>query len=384
VDITEEDRRVAALASGLLAEWGRSDLEVTPEQTIRWRQAANALPVSGPRTGGRHRVTRYLPTAPAIAAELAIALDTGPRNLDQAILTVFGDAATNDAIIRPADEGVRNAYIHYLQGAEDRMKPAWLHRGKKRSEIPRRFRMPVAGSRQQGAHLVTDTLLASMLGKELPHGEAGAEITVGQFLPAELTGRLGEDERATAVSILAGLNLAALRRAIKKADLDRVFEAVRCVAITTEYAESLRRLCALAPAETPPQLPPPIDLLVVAAGAPAFNAVRGLKGGLMYAVTGLTAYARVTTRSGIRELEDATIAMEAELPRLRAALALADHLPAPWKCAMAPGYAAPFMAALHNDERQRVIKTVREWMDSHPEEGAALIPDSEALPPGGT
>src|SRR5271165_1203680 len=79
MELTDEDRQVAKVATSLLAEQGRPDLAVSPRQLVRWRQEAHAIPVEGERRGGRHRSTRYRPEAPQVAASLAIALDDKPR-----------------------------------------------------------------------------------------------------------------------------------------------------------------------------------------------------------------------------------------------------------------------------------------------------------------
>jgi hypothetical protein len=373
VDVTDEDRRVAAVATELLADSGRPDLEVSPEQLIRWRQVAHAIPVSGPRRGGRRQVTRYRPTAAAVAAQLALALDRGPRNLDQAVLSVFAEAAAARSEARPADDGVRAAYLRHLRAADEYARRAWAHRGLPRSEIPRRLRLPFPGSRRADAHLVSDSVLAFLLGEELPAGGYGAELAVQELAGAvdRPAGRAPNDERAEIAELLGSFSLAALRRTIVKADIAELANAIAAVNVTLDYGEAFVAVCGMTQA-TSAGLPEAIDALMSNMPILAQISTRfpPSQRGTTLAIVGLVSYARLFDPISRRNMRESVAAMTGELPTLRAMVSLGQALPTKWRPAVALGGAA-FIAQLPDEERQALLATVQDWMGRHP--GAAEL-----------
>jgi hypothetical protein len=385
VEVTEEDRRVAALATELLHARGRPELGVSPEQVIRWRQVAKAIPVASTGKGGRSKVTPYLPTAPAVAAELAIVLAEGPprKTLDQAVLMVFADAAVQCSVARPHHEGVRSAYLHHLQVLDNTARQAWKHKGEPRSSVPRRLRLGFAGSRKPEAYMVSDSLLACLLGEPPPYGQDGLDIALDEFSGVSSV-PLYADDRGRLVGMLAALGLAALRRSIRKADLDLLSEAVRSVSVTFDYADAVSTLSSLHDGKSRPSLPGILDSLVAATEMPLFSRLRvafpASSRSLGMALMGLVAYSSITRRRGWQQLRANVTAWSEDLPRVEASLALADDLPTAWRPALAPGSGAAFVAALPDQEREELLSVVRHWMSDHPRAAGVLYPEEKQAP----
>ncbi len=230
---TEDDARVARLATALLVDRGHPDLSVSPLQLVRWRKV-DAIPVAGSRRGGRGQRARYLPTAPAAAAELALALDVD-RNLDRAILGAFGAGAPIPA------EGVRAAAEHCFREMENVARRSRGHQAFRRSDIPRRHRVPVAGTRTADASLQSDAVL-SLLMDEVPlSGDTGPSFALDAVAP-EVPELLSRDTMRRFEFVVKRLSLAAIRRYVRIVSVDRWQEACGWMGDVLDYAQAASAL----------------------------------------------------------------------------------------------------------------------------------------------
>lgn len=368
MEITEEDRRVARLATELLSDWNRPELAVTPEQVIRWRQVAHAIPVAGNRRGGRNQVTRYLPDAPAAAAGIALALADGPRDLDLAVLAAYGNAVAFGTGEPPAFEGVRLACRHYLRDAEGASREAWAYRGKPRSAVPKRLRVPFKGSRRSGAAVVSDTLLSVLLGIEGSVTTEHLAYTVEEFLPEATPVLAGGDGRRRLRSIMTWLSLAALRRSIDKADPGRFAEACRNAAALIGYFSVVSDLTRATGSDAA-ALPTPVGQLasIVQSGLSMTKGPLGVQ----VVVLGLVFYVTADSSHARRQMTEAAEGAANYLPHMSAQLAIAELLPEHLRPAMGLN-GAVFQAQLPQEDRELVQKTTREWLDRHPAIASAV------------
>jgi hypothetical protein len=368
---TQADIAVAAEATALLVERGRGELSVTPVQVMKWRQiyGGGPLPIIGPRQGGRGRVTDFAPGAAVVAAEIAIALHQH-RNLNDAILTAFGEGAP------VAPDGVTIAFYKGLASVEKRVQTARSMRGRPRSQVPRSLRVTTPGHRDRtGA--TSDEVLSALLGERAPTGEPAGLRVVDRLLSMELS----SDRRTRVEEALSGLSLAGLRRILGAED------RMQLVAELAELAAQIRDLLAYKESLVPVldatgtsalMLPDPLDLLIVA--LPMADAIGGLPTrGLHVSVLSLVFHSRLTTPTERQNLRDMAEAARLSLARNRAALALALALPPEWRSLMspAPGVSALLLAGLPDDERDLLAKTLRVWLENHPDEARAIAPQHE-------
>jgi hypothetical protein len=365
VDFTEDDVRVAKLAKGLLDEDGRPDLDVSPEQLVRWRKVADAIPVAGPRRGGRNQRVQYLPTAPAAAAALAIALDAD-RNLDRAVLAAFGSGAP------VADKGVRTAAVHHLRAVENTASKAYKKQGLTRSETPRRYRLPIPGSRLGGSSLVSDAVFALALGEKPQALSDGPGLALEALAP-EADSALERDNRRRLEFIMRRLSLAALRQVAHRVDIDLWREASEWTGRVIVYGEVLSEFVALTGTEAS-TVPAPLSLLV-----PLINDLnrrtvdRSYAPGFRTAILGLVAAALIRTRRRTRLAKEMATACAAETPKLRAMARLSRELPERWRPALALGSGAAFLAQLPTQEREEAMARTRQWLDEHAIESRVLL-----------
>jgi hypothetical protein len=374
VQATESDEVLATAATALLVEQGRPALSVSGQQVVRWRQA-DLLPVLSDRRAGRSRQTVYSkPAAVVVANELALALDL-VRDLDRAALIAFARGA-------PVPEaGLVSSYVHYLQDAETKARLAWAQRDRPRSDVKPALRLPVAHSRRGDAVLVSDNVLALLLGKPLYPEREGAVIAIEGFLESMTPPGIAEtvvsgapDSIARVAGLADSLALAVLRRLVRRSGVEQLRWGCDVARPLLEYGEVMARLLSFG-GGAPVILPSPLDVLVPllgAAGDFASAKSRFESPDLAIAVMALGLVCRCRTKRDRRELDEAAAACLTWLPVNRASLQLAGALPDKWHPAFVPGNAAVFLAGLPESEREELFVSVRGWLADHPAEAEAL------------
>lgn len=361
VESTEEDRRVAKLATALLAEQGRGDLTVSPDQLVRWRQVAHAIPVEGENRGGRSQHTRYLAEAPAVAAAIARSLHDS-RNLDDAVLNVYGEAVGYNEGPPPDFQGVRAALVRHLERSRDAAAQAWRYRGKARSEVPRRLRMPFDGSRRASSYVVSDAVLSALLGVSDEHDDAVVEYAVGEFVPEVAEAVPANELRQRLPRAMGSMSLAALRRAANSAEPTEFARRCRQMAVLHEYCEALLQVVQLTTGGRA-ALSPPLDALATLSGATSrIPAPRGIR----VVILAISAYAHAADQPSQRAIREYAIAAEPHVDAMRASAEIAKTLPAHLRPALAPGSGPIFLSQLPRVDREAVHETVRSWIEAHP------------------
>ncbi len=372
VETTEDDARVAKLATGLLADQGRPDLSVTAEQVVRWRQIADAIPVAGPRRGGRGQRAHYLPTAPAAAAGIALALDED-RNLDRAVIAAFGSGAP------VAEGGLRSAAGHVLRDAEEKFRRAYRLRDDSRSSIPRSERVPLRHSREAGSSIVTDAILAPLLGEEPVARRDAAGLAIEE-LAGEAAEVMTGDMRRRVEFVMGRFTFASLRRIVRHVDVGRWREACGWVRTVFECVLAADELVTLTGQDRS-------VLGIIGPLAPLARRVRETDeraryaDGYQVAVLGLIAASLTWRPRRLRAARETTEAMRAWAPYYRAVGALAADLPERWRPALGAGGAA-YLATLPQVERDDLAATIRSWREAHPAWSKALtVPGQPAIDP---
>ena len=366
MESTEDDIRTAKLATEVLADQGRADLSVSPEQLMRWRQVADAIPVQGSRRGGRGQRVHYLPTAPAAAAALAVALDTD-RNLDRAVLAAFGRGAPI------TDEGVRAAAKRYLREIENKARQAYGAHSSIRSDIPRRLRVPLTGSRRAGSSLESEAMLALLLGEQPRFKQDAPGLALDALVP-EASATLRSKNSRWIEFVVRRLTLAALRMAAQLIDVDRWRESCTWVTTVLDYGEALRVAVALTGSEMS-AVPGPFAPLVLVVGlVDRQNDTKGRAPGFGTSVLGLVGAALTTTRRRAISARETAQACATETPKLRAIADLARDLPEGLRPALAFGSGPLYLAQLPAAEREAAISHTRQWMSDHPAATQMLLP----------
>jgi hypothetical protein len=370
VETTEDDARVAKLATALLADQGRPDLAVTAEQVVRWRQAADAIPVAGSRRGGRGQRARYLPTAPAAAAGIAVAV-AADRNLDRAVVAAFGSGAP------VAEKGLRSATYHALGQAEEKFRSAYRLRNVPRSEIPRSERVPLRHSREAGASLVTDAILAPLLGEQPLVGSKATAYAIEE-LASEAAEVMTPNVRRGVGFVMGRLTFASLRREARHVDVDRWQEACGWVHVVVDWGSAIDELVTMTGQ----------DRSTLGIAAPLAPLTRWLRetdgraryaGGYQVAMLGLIAAAWTWRPRRLRVAREIVEAMPAWARYHRAVAALAADLPERWRPALAAGGAA-YVAALPEPERDDLLARIQAWREEQPEWSKVLpMPGRKSL-----
>lgn len=366
---TEDDERTAKLATDLLADQGHPDLEVSGDQVVRWRKV-DAIPVAGSRRGGRGQRARYLPTAPAAAAGIALALDTD-RNIDRAVIAAFGSGAPI------AETGLRSAIVHVLRQVEEKFRRAYGLRNVPRSSVPRSERVPLRHSREAAASLVADAILAPLL-DERPL--AGRDATA--FAIEELAGEAAEvmtpDVRRRIEFVMGRLGLASLRHAARHVDVDRWQEACGWVHVVVDWGSAIDELVTMTGQ----------DRSTLGIAAPLAPLIRWLReaderahyaGGYQVAMMGLVVAAMTRSPRRVRLARETVEAMPAWARYHRAVAALVADLPERWRPALAAGGGA-YVAALPEQERDDLLARIRAWREEQPEWSEVLpVPGRQSL-----
>lgn len=362
VDYTEDDIRTAKLATELLAEQGYPDLSVSTEQLVRWRQKADAIPVRGSRRGGRSQRVHYMPSAPAVAAGLALALSED-RDLDRAVLDVFG----NDLPV--PEKAVRAAYVHALQKQEGSVRKGWARRFEKRSDLPRSLRTPVPHPHQGDAWMISDTVLSVLIGETPLTGNVGAGVAIEELLGELAPTDAGDKQRM--VDLLGCLKLAAVRRTAAKGNMDRIAESCAHVRSLVGYAEAMGELCRITDGKVSTIAGPDGILLAFSGWLASLSVFR--RQGVNMALWGLIFEVVGTDAGGRRQLEERA---EAAIPltgQCIAVTALAESLPDNWRPALAPVTGSVYLATLPQGERDELADTIRRWRLANPTADRALL-----------
>lgn len=368
---TEDDERTAKLATSLLADLGRDDLAVTGDQVVRWRKV-DAIPVAGSRRGGRGQRAHYLPTAPAAAAGIALALDTD-RNLDRAVVAAFGSGAP------VAEGGLRSAAVHLLREAEQKFRTAYHVRNNPRSTVPRSLRVPLRHSREAGSSLVTDAILAPLLGEEPLARRDAAALAIDE-LAGETAEVVTADMRRRVEFVMGRFTFAGLRHSVRHVDIDRWREACGWVRTAFDWASAADEVVTLTGQDRS-------ALGIAAPLGPLARLVReidgraGYAGGYQVAMLGLIGAALVWRPRRLRAARETTEAMRAWAPYYRAVAALAADLPESWRPVLGAGGAA-YLATLPQEEQDHIAATIRAWRETHPAWSKALTaPGQPAIDP---
>jgi hypothetical protein len=365
VDVTDEDRGVADLATASLAERGH-DFSVTGEQVVRWRKVADAIPVDpASQRGGRGQRVRYLPGAPQVAAEIALALDA-ERDLDVAVLAAFGSGAP------VAEKGVRAAAHRVLQQSENKARVVYAKsRFKRRSDIPRSLRVPINGSRRADAGMVSDTLLSMLVGEE-PVVKMGAADRVLRAFVDE-----GELDTPTRLPVLrfavSRFSFAALRQFAHNVDIQEWRRGTIAVSSVVDWVLSVSKVCDLTGVPWLNAPGPQGRSLTLLRSILLRPAIEERPSGYLVALWGLLV-AALTTGSvrRSRAYREVTTRFEYEGARWRAALALVEDTPERWRPALAPASGPAFLAQMSESERTSLMAHTRQWVASHKTEGSAL------------
>jgi len=379
VDITEDDERIAKLATGLLGDHGRPDLLVSPEQVVRWRQVWDVIPVAGSRRGGRNQRVHYLPTAPAAAAGIALTLDVD-RNRDRAVLAAFGtrDAFPSGAPV--AEKGVRAAAQRELIAMENLMRRAYkkqrdgLHL-RSRSEIPRNLRVPLRHSREAGSPLVSDALLSICLGEEPVSMKDGAGFLLDECA-AEASEQMTTDQRRRIEFIVRRVSFAGLRRVANHVDIERWREACGWAATAVAYGDAMSEVLDLTGAD-PSTAGPMAPLAALTASWRRWESKSGRAPGYRNAVLGLIAATLVWRPRRVQAARETAAAMVPATTRMHAITRCARDFPARWRPALAAGSGPLFIAELSDAERDELHAFTRAWLDEHPAD-ARLIHEARA------
>jgi hypothetical protein len=316
----------------------------------------------------------YLPTA-AAAASIAVALDVD-RNLDRAVLAAFGRGAP------VADEGVRSGAIRYLREIEDKASQAYGKHKSVRSDIPRRLRVPLSGSRRAGAWLASDAMLSLLLRKEPEAGRYGVAVVLDALVPEACTTLASESIRRIEF-VMRRLSLAALRQVSRNVDIDRWREACVWVTSILEYGDALTELVTLTGSQVS-VIPSPLRPLI-----PLTGLLNGQDGstrnapGFRTAILGLVGAALTATRRRTSSAREAAAVYRMETPKLRAIADLARDLPERWRPALALGSGPVFLSQLPDEECKQAIDHTRRWMSAHSVAARILLPNGNLPPLGG-
>jgi hypothetical protein len=357
MDSTEDDARVASLATELLSDQDRVGLSVSPAQLVRWRKV-DAIPVGGSRRGGRGQRAHYLPSAPAAAAALAVALEVD-RNLDRAVLAAFGAGAPIP------DKRVRAAAVHCFREMENVVHTAKGQQKARRSDIPRRLRVPLKGARRADAFLQSDALLALMLGDEPLSGVTGPSFALDAVAP-EVPSTMTQDATRRFEFVMRRLSLAALRSYVQIVDVDRWREACAWVTAALGFADALRELAEVTNAD-PSDFPGLISPLIPIIRVLNRNDIDGnFSPGFRTAILALVAAMLTATRRRTAVARESVATFLDQTPKLRAMNDLVSTLPEEWRPTLDPVTGPVFLARLPEAEREQALAHTRRWLDEHP------------------
>jgi hypothetical protein len=350
-------------ARDLLAAQGRPDVPVSAIQVLKWRRDYGAIPVVGDRLGGRSRTANYASEAPGVIAAIALALDND-RNMDRAILDAFGRG-----IAGIPEKAVRRSYTKHLSDAENAIKRASKLKDVPRTQVPRSLRLPLKESRKGGSSLVTDAVLAILLGERPLAGSDGMTMVVEELAP-ELTPFYSEpDDKERLLQLASRLGLAGLRLVASRANLELLSRSCSDIRVLIEYSDALQRLVDVTGAH---DVALPADVEKILKLVRAMNPVLGKSYGVGVAVPGLILYTVVRTARARRHLRESINGYEASAPRLRIAAAAAESLPEKLRPALAPMRGSLYLAELSKEDRDQFFLVVAQWRADHPVEVALL------------
>jgi hypothetical protein len=188
-------------------------------------------------------MTVYAPEAAETAALIRIYLAETDRNLDKAVLGAFSEGAS------VPEKGLRASLLHVLKEMRSELSEMWELHEQPRSEIPRRLRTPIPGSTRSAlAKLISDAVLASLLGKEPRASTYASQIVIGSMFP----GLLDETALVLEPEFLAGLRrdygavgLPVLITTARSVDVEDLREACKQTQILSAYLTSEILVCLL-------------------------------------------------------------------------------------------------------------------------------------------
>jgi hypothetical protein len=174
-------------------------------------------------------MTVYAPEAVETAALVRIYLAETDRDLDKAVLGAFSEGASIP------EKGLRASLLHVLKEMKSELSEMWELHERPRSEIPRRLRTPVPGStRSAAAKLISDAILATLLGKEPRALQYAPKLVLGAMFPellkeaslalkpdflTDLRRDYGSVDLTTLIGMARTVDVAALREACKRAQI---------------------------------------------------------------------------------------------------------------------------------------------------------------------
>jgi hypothetical protein len=176
-------------------------------------------------------MTVYAPEAAETAALIRIYLDETKRDLDKAVLGAFAEGAS------VPEKGLRAALCKCLHDMKLDAAAMWKEHDRPRSELPRRFRVPLATRGALGS-LASDAVLAVLLGKEpMALRDTPMIILEAMFVEAidDMAPALKPDLLATVSQDYSRMDLATLLRESRKVDIEKLRIACRQGQIISAY-----------------------------------------------------------------------------------------------------------------------------------------------------
>lgn len=379
---SETDQEVAELATKHLADAGRADLAITGDEVQGWCRRG-VLPRPRPRGLGQGKGSRavYASGTDAVAATAAafkLALDReskhGREKLFQramlAVATRVG-VADHDAFV--------DAAVDVVGGLIVRARRA--RRPRKRSE-----QVSIPGRREPNDALVVDTALDMLcfdpVGRHDLHPDLRTlplRLNYGQLDdPMEaVTKRLGgsvdvvqmrdKDKRSLFGRVLLSLGLAALRRKARDVSAEEWRWGVQVARSIGEYGATHRELLA----ETNGGAPVALSDSLSAMSRVLAESGRVFSDDLIVALGALAFLVATPTRSLHRRLDRFAAACRAELPRLRAHLAMARAFDTADRRYLGLGGAVALEQSPES-VREAWCSKARHWLAEHRDEAAAV------------
>ena len=225
--ITLADQDVAAAATKVLAELGRSDLDVSATQVVRWRLAGLFELPEGPRRG-RGNLRRYPDDAAQVAAQFRILLEDTPK-IDEALLLAY--ASGLDVGI----DGVRAGIVRFIRNATPR-----LQRAKHPTKRSERFTLP--GPRQPYDDVTRQAALDLIMDRE-PLVPDWPELIINRIGTPEAAEHFRETGGLERVGeVIRRVSFAGISRMVRDASAADLRWAADTAKVLIDYVQEVSRL----------------------------------------------------------------------------------------------------------------------------------------------
>ena len=344
-DLTETDRRVAEEATGLLAERGRDDLQVSPYQVVRWYSNGAFADETG--SGGRGQRRTYPPEAPGIAAELKIALDEQKSRDDRfaiAVLTALGKAPL-------AATAVRSAYSRAYDKVLGRLRLST------RPDAKRSERISFATHKKIGDNQAREALIAIAHGEE-PEPE-GTDLLIDRLFGEGMARALADEIPMRQLrQRLARVSIASLKAIANQAGMGQLVWATDLHRSIVEYVLALSEFVDA----TGTKGLDPVNALLGQLG----RAIAKLKLNRDFLVAASAPLWIIVAHQPEEHVHYTRVAEDFRraTPVLQALTGLAYELPEHWRPVL--GAASVFyMEQLPVGEQEALRERVRQWAEEH-------------------